>query len=147
MKKIVIITILFLALVLVGIFGLSGMDKRLNQLKNPTLPSSQQTGESQTEVPSQVKTMGAAEASVIVQITSPSDKTTLSSPYVTVRGKTLPLAEVFVNDNETKADADGNFSSSITLDEGENVIMVVANDSMGNAGEAEITVTYAPSEI
>jgi hypothetical protein len=140
MKKITFFTVIFLILVLLGIFGLSKMDKHLNEMRNPT-PSPSPESSQQTS-PSEVTSMGASEASVIVQITSPSDKAAIASPSVTVRGKTLPLAEVFVNDTETKADENGNFSASINLDEGENIIMVAANDSMGNAGETEIAVTY-----
>ena len=51
---------------------------------------------------------------------------------------------MFVNESETKADSSGNFSATLTLDEGENYILVVANDSSGNYAEKEFTITYTP---
>ncbi|HLD24982.1 MAG TPA: hypothetical protein VJB96_03645 [Patescibacteria group bacterium] len=77
-------------------------------------------------------------------VTSPSGNVTVSSPSFTVRGKTVAGGEVFVNDSETKADSSGNFSATLTLDEGENYILVVANDAFGNYAEKEFTVTYSP---
>ena len=64
------------------------------------------------------------------------------TPSVTVTGKSFPYAEVFINDTEIKADASGNFTAPVTLDEGENIISVMANDENGNSAEQEITVTY-----
>lgn len=63
-------------------------------------------------------------------------------PFVVVSGKTAAGAEVFVNDMDAVADSDGQFSVTVPLDEGENPIVIVANDSMGNSAEAERTVTY-----
>lgn len=77
-------------------------------------------------------------------VTAPSGNMTVSSSSLTVRGKTAIGAEVFVNDIESKADSSGNFSATLTLDEGENYILVVANDSSGNYAEKEFTVTYTP---
>jgi Tfp pilus assembly protein PilX len=79
---------------------------------------------------------------VTVTLTAPANGSTVNVSTVTVRGKTLPKAEVYVNDTYTTAGADGTFSVGISLDEGENPIIVVANDSDGNMAEAELTVTY-----
>lgn len=81
---------------------------------------------------------------ITLTITSPANNTTVSESRVTVRGRTAPKAEVFVNDAETKADGNGDFSATVTLDEGENYILVVANDESGRFSEKELTVTYAP---
>ena len=74
-------------------------------------------------------------------MTSPQDGSTLDSTNVTVKGKTTPDADVFVNDQSGKADVNGNFSISIGLDEGANQIVVSANDSLGNATEQDLNVT------
>lgn len=76
-------------------------------------------------------------------ITSPASGSTQSSKYLTVKGKTAPKADIFINDKEGKADANGNFSINITLDEGDNTITVAANDASGNFLEKELTVTVA----
>lgn len=82
--------------------------------------------------------------SIALAISSPANNITVTSSSLVVRGKTAPKAEVFVNDAETKADASGNFSVTLTLDEGENYILVVANDANGNFSEKELTITYTP---
>jgi hypothetical protein len=76
-----------------------------------------------------------------LDITSPQNNQTVKTSIIKVQGKTLPKAEVFVNDIEAIADSSGNFSVSITLDEGENIISVSVNDDLGNYLEKEITVT------
>jgi hypothetical protein len=74
-------------------------------------------------------------------VTSPVDGSTLTSTNVTVKGKTTPNADVFVNDQTGKADANGNFAISVGLDEGANQIVVSANDSVGNATQQTLSVT------
>lgn len=91
----------------------------------------EETGGSETE---------KAEA-ITLEITSPEDGAILTSSGVTVKGKTVPNAEVFVDDKETKADANGNFSVVLTIEEGENTIVVTANDSDGSYAEKEVKVT------
>lgn len=76
-------------------------------------------------------------------ITSPQNGANLSSTNVNVIGKTAPNAEVFVNDSEGKADANGNFSISLGLDEGINQLVINANDKDGNVAEEVIIVTVA----
>jgi hypothetical protein len=86
---------------------------------------------------------GAVTASEItLTISSPVNGSTVTTPTIIVRGKTKPNAEVFVNDEDTIADASGNFSVSLSLDEGDNPIVVSANDADGNVAEKEFTVNY-----
>lgn len=77
-----------------------------------------------------------------LQITSPQDGATVTSAKLTLKGKTAPGAEVFVNEAETKADSAGDFSLNLTLDEGENIIIVLVNDSEGQSAEKEIKINY-----
>jgi hypothetical protein len=53
---------------------------------------------------------------------------------------------VYVNEFELIADAQGNFVQSMRLDEGENIIIVFANDADGNAAEEQLTITFVPQE-
>ena len=87
------------------------------------------------------------EKTIALSITSPSNGTEITSPTITVRGKTIPKAEVFVNEKETVADTDGNFQVSYTLDEGENILLIVASDADGNAAETELTVMYSVTSL
>lgn len=86
----------------------------------------------------------ASVSEIALAIVSPADKDTVSEPRVSVRGRTAPNAEVFINEVETRADASGNFSATVPLEEGENYILVVANDERGSFSEKELTVTYIP---
>lgn len=80
-----------------------------------------------------------------VTLSSPANGATVTTKTVTINGSTSPRAEVFVNDKDLRADAKGNFSVSLSLDEGENIISVAANDDIGNFATQEIIVTYEPA--
>lgn len=75
-----------------------------------------------------------------LEITSPIHGELLTSNKIKVTGKTTAFAEVFINDQSTTADADGNFSLDIEIEEGENILYVSANDSEGNISEQNISV-------
>lgn len=94
--------------------------------------------ESETKVVDQ-NTLDSDE--VFLEITSPKENDVVSSSLLLVKGKTVVNAEVFVNDKETKADQNGNFSFYINLEEGENNLIIIMNDSKGNYIEKELTVT------
>ena len=79
-------------------------------------------------------------------VTSPPNGQTVTTEKITIKGKTSPLAEVFINDAALVADASGNFSQIITLEEGDNYILVVANDADGNFAEKELSIVYEPAE-
>jgi len=79
---------------------------------------------------------------ISLTINSPTNGTIVKRSTLTVSGKTVPRAEVAVNETEVVTDSKGNFSANITLDEGENLIIITANDASGNMAEKELTVTY-----
>ncbi len=68
----------------------------------------------------------------------------VSVPILAISGSTTPGADVFVNETETIAGLDGRFSLTYQLDEGENTVIIVANDENGLFAEKEVTVTYTP---
>lgn len=76
-----------------------------------------------------------------LDVFNPEDGLKLTTNQVIVRGRTLPDVEVFVNEFETKADAKGNFSLRVTLEEGENPLVISAGNENGEA-EVEKTVYY-----
>ena len=78
---------------------------------------------------------GTTASSLTLSVASPTDGSQVTSPTVIVKGKTLPNAEVFVNDVSGIADTDGNFSIATTLDEGENTVIIGVNDADGNVAE------------
>jgi len=75
-------------------------------------------------------------------VTTPIDKSTVTNSKLIVKGKTSPAAEVFVNESEGVADNSGNFSLTITLDEGDNPVIVMANDSEGNVAQKDMNIIY-----
>lgn len=79
-----------------------------------------------------------------LEIIAPKNNITVSNSSLTIKGKTAPMVDVFVNEVETKADAQGNFSAKLVLDEGENIIVIFANDAEGNSVESELSITYEP---
>lgn len=154
MKFIVPAAVIVLLVGLIGVFGFVFFNKRLEQSKanknaSTIAPSTQSGTVTETgSKPSSVvqKNLGAVESSISLQILSPSDGASVTTPTITLRGKTVSQAEVFVNDKELRADGNGNFSTSLLLEDGDNPIIVVANDSSGKVAEAELTVTYEPAQ-
>jgi len=85
-------------------------------------------------------------ANLALTVTSPLNGAIVKNSSISIQGKTVPKADVFVNDMETVADSKGNFSINLNLEEGENIISVSANDADGNYAEQELTVTYEPAQ-
>ncbi len=97
----------------------------------------------QTAVQQQENTpVAKMDKDIALSVISPQTNTTVTTASITVKGTTVPNAEVYVNDVELRADTKGEFSTPITLYDGENTISVAANDTNGNASEEELTVTY-----
>lgn len=73
-------------------------------------------------------------------ILAPKNNATVNTASVTVTGKTNPGASVIINDIEMKADAAGNFSRTLALDEGENYVSIVAYTESGDVSETQLLV-------
>ncbi len=86
------------------------------------------------------------EAGIKLTVTSPKDKSMVRAAILTVTGKTAPNADVSVNEKDLVANRIGYFATTVTLDEGENTIAIIAVDGDGNYAEKELTVTYEPIE-
>lgn len=146
------VPILIVVVVIVAVIGVRQLGMR--QAVTPgglgdepsvsAMPETGETSEYTTPVPTTAGSSVVQASGITLTVTSPSNNATVTSASLTVRGKTVSNAEVFVNDEETRADSSGNFSVTLTLDEGENFILVAANDSLGNFAERELTVTYSP---
>jgi len=149
MKK--IIPIIFFIILAVGgliIFLLIRKDKNIFPEENST---QQRTGTANNEAnielsPTDMAVNGSSTGDISNQgltivINEPADKVTVSSEKLTIKGTvSTPSAEVFINDNEIKTDAAGNFFTEVSLDEGENEIIIIANDEQGNYAEKTLTV-------
>lgn len=83
-----------------------------------------------------------AKPSLAIRVISPVNGTTVKTSSVLLKGQTSPMAEVYVNDFGMSVDSKGLFQRVVSLDEGENYILVAANDADGNSVEKEVVVTY-----
>jgi cytoskeletal protein RodZ len=110
-------------------------NQRVNQSTN-------QTNINQSTIP----TAEPVSQGLTLEVIEPKENTTYSSSSIRVSGKTSAYAEVYVNDAQTKADGTGNFSVNYNLDEGENLLTIVANDQAGNYVEKEMTVYLQTKE-
>ncbi|MEK7633941.1 MAG: hypothetical protein AAB437_03805 [Patescibacteria group bacterium] len=77
---------------------------------------------------------------IFLQVDEPKNNIIVNNPIINISGKTIANAFVFINEQELKADSKGNFSITMTLEEGENYILVVASDDFGNSVEKDILV-------
>ena len=67
----------------------------------------------------------------ILNIESPIDFQVTNVPYITIKGKVEEKAEINVLSSRVWTDGNGNFQKRISLKEGDNIITVVASDSLG----------------
>lgn len=61
-----------------------------------------------------------------------------------VSGSTEPGVKVLVNDSQVVVNADGNFSTEIQINEGDNTITIKSVDLAGNTTEIQRKVTFQP---
>ncbi len=135
-KNILLALITVVIIALLGVIGFV-LVKPKNIAVAPKIetPAGQDSlGGAPTPTPAQVK----------LTVTSPTDGLIIKTSKLTVKGVTAASAEVFINDLESKADAGGNFSGTLTLDEGDNPISIIAVDENGNFAERELTVSFEP---
>jgi len=103
----------------------------------PTINTPQNTSSPQVVNDSQINLI----------ISSPVSGVTIDAATVAIIGSTEPNASIVINDAEVTANKDGSFKTSITLDEGENYISIVAYNELGNVAEREIIITRTVSGI
>lgn len=134
-----------LVLVALGIGGFAYYRSTTNPAIAPsyTVPSAQP---SPNQPSSATQPTSPVPNEIALTITSPVNGAQVSTPTITVSGKTAPNADVSVNDKDLTADAQGNFSTTITLEDGDNNLSITAADSTGKSSEAELTVTYTPAQ-
>lgn len=134
-SKYFLIFVVLIVFVVLAFFAVTSKKSLITNTGNKTpTPSSEVGKEESTGTQTN-------ENQINLEITSPKDGEVVTKSPVLITGTTLKGADVFVNDAETKADNDGNFEVSVPLDEGENEIFVVVNDSEGNYAEGSVKIT------
>ena len=79
-----------------------------------------------------------------LEVTEPQDESVVDTSPIPVRGITSPGAEVSINGELIDVDGQGSFAAMVELEEGPNVIEVVATDYEGNEEYCIVAVIYAP---
>ncbi len=77
-------------------------------------------------------------------VTEPTDNSIISADKVEVRGRTSPGAVVSVNGELAEVDEEGNFTMMVVLEEGPNIIEVIASDLEGNEQSRTLVIIYIP---
>ena len=77
-------------------------------------------------------------------IAEPQDESVVDTETVAVRGSTTADAVVSVNGAVVEVDAQGSFEATVTLEDGPNLIEVVASDLTGAEESVDIVVVYLP---
>ena len=95
-----------------------------------------------TVTPTPTPTARPTPMSLFLEITSPKDESVVTTSVIEVKGKTLPTAVLSVNGVLISVKEDGSFTTSVSLEEGPNVIEVVTSDISGNEKNKILMVTY-----
>jgi hypothetical protein len=80
-----------------------------------------------------------------LEISQPQNGSTIElrkNQLTTIQGKTEPRARVFVNGRQTTANDQGDFSTTYQLQEGENKLMLEAQDLAGNKTQQELIINF-----
>ncbi len=80
----------------------------------------------------------------LLKVLAPQDEAVVTTASIQVRGETIPSAVVTVNGQIVEVDADGQFQVTLTLEEGPNVIDIIATDEDGNEVAVELVIFRAP---
>lgn len=151
MKKEVFLAIAIgFALGLVITFGIWTANKSLKNLPSGDKPTPTPPTIDATPIPSPSSSPTSAQNSALT-ILSPADEALVNANKVTVTGKASPDATVSVQGEDGSqivlADSKGDFSVSVNLVAGYNLIRVTAYDKSGNMTENSLTVTYSTASI
>ena len=82
--------------------------------------------------------------SLWLQILSPQDEAIVDSPQISVEGRAPAESVVTVNDEILIVDSYQQFKSTLTLEEGPNLIEIIASDVQGNQISFTLVVIFEP---
>lgn len=117
--------------------------------KNSSSTSQSQNTSNQTSLPTQTPNTAPTatninphNSNITLNISQPQDGSVVNTPTIKIAGTTVPNADVSINDQDLTADNEGKFMTSVTLEEGDNYIDIVANDQNGQSNQKELLITY-----
>lgn len=80
----------------------------------------------------------------ILRLLYPQDGEVVNTPSIRLRGFAPPESVITINDEIFLVGPEGEFEIPFTLEEGPNVIEIVASDLLGNEESIVLVVTYQP---
>lgn len=81
-----------------------------------------------------------------LEVSSPNDNSKTNKEDVVVSGSTDKETTIRINGQPIIVDAEGKFTSSIRLKDGENKLIISAEDIVGNVEQKTLTVTYSKDD-
>jgi len=87
------------------------------------------------------------ETNFFLTVTQPTNESITDAGKVQVIGITVPGAVVSVNGDVAEVDKEGNFTMTVFLEEGPNLIEVVASDLDGHQKNYSSTIIFVPSDV
>lgn len=86
-------------------------------------------------------------STIFITVERPKDEEVTDERIITISGKTVPDAKIVVltqsNEEAAVAASNGDFSTEITLDDGDNIIEISAIAGNGEIAKTKLTVTYS----
>ena len=108
------------------------------------MPVEEATQVSVVEEPSAVPPAPVISGGLSIQVISPLDEEILNTPEVVVIGTAPAGTVISINEEIILAGGDGSFRVTLSLEEGPNLIEIVASDINGSEVTQLLTVMYEP---
>ena len=113
-------------------------------ITQPSQPNPQNAATARPAAADKNQSAPPASGPLALRVVSPQDGAIVSAPQIQVNGLAAPGEVVTVNDNILLVGSDGRFQTTISLDQGPNLIEVIASNNAGAETSVELTVTYQP---
>ena len=81
---------------------------------------------------------------LFLTIVEPANGSVVAVNTVTILGKTTADAVVSINGEPVDVDPNGDFSVTVTLEEGSNVFDIIATDEAGDEETSQLVVSFVP---
>ena len=108
----------------------------------PPPSDSVSAGETPAMAPPAAQATGSGTLRLV--ILSPLDGAVVNTPRVEIVGEAPAGSVISIGDEILMASADGTFKAEVTLEEGPNVIEIVASDASGNTSFVLLAIFYEP---
>lgn len=137
------------SLILLVLIAACGPTPTAVPLTNPTLSNVLSATVAPQTVPTAIMqpTLAGAPANTAgfwLQVLSPLDEAIVNTPQVDVNGSAPAGAVISINEEILIVDIDQQFKTTVSLDEGPNLVEIIASDENGNELSVLLTITYEP---